>query len=214
MTCTLAFDATAGRCAVGVFQGEALLAERIEVMTKGHAERLFPLITACMEEAGLAPSAISLIAACTGPGNFTGARIGVAAARGLALSTGAQAVGVDRFEALAHGCNGALCVVLEARGGAVHIARFDDGALIGEARTIQAEEAMEPLSGATVIGDAAPRFASVTNSIISEAADAPLAALAAIAEAKATTNAPRPAPRYLRPVNAALPSEQPPRIIG
>ncbi|MEL7462930.1 MAG: tRNA (adenosine(37)-N6)-threonylcarbamoyltransferase complex dimerization subunit type 1 TsaB [Pseudomonadota bacterium] len=210
MPITLAFDATAGRCAVGIFRDSALIAERVETMERGHAERLFPLFEACLEEAGLAPHDLDLIAVCTGPGNFTGARIGVAAARGLALSTGAVAIGVDRLEALAHGTSDPVAVALEARGGAIHLARFQDGALIGEAATVQADGV--DLAGARLIGDGAFRFPNAE--VLGASGDAPLAAIAAIAEVKAAAGAPRPAPRYLRPVNAALPSEPPPKIIG
>lgn len=210
MPLTLAFDATAGRCAVGLFDGGAPVAERVEAMDRGHAERLFPLFAACLEEAGLPPEDIDLIAVCTGPGNFTGARIGVAAARGLALSANAVAVGVDRLEALAFGTEGDVAVALEARGGAVHLARFRDGALLGEAETVQADSV--DLTGVRLIGDGAFRFPGAE--ALSAAGDAPLAAIAAIGEAKAASGAPRPAPRYLRPVNAALPTEPPPKIIG
>ena len=181
-------------------------------MDRGHAERLFPLIDACMAEAGLAPNTLDLIAVCTGPGNFTGARIGVAAARGLALSASAISVGVDRFEALAEGHDGDVAVVLAGRGGAVHLARFRDGDLIDEAQTVQAEDA--DVSGAALIGDGAGLGAGPGATILSDNADAPLAAIAAIAARKAAAGAPRPAPRYLKPVNAALPREAPPPIIG
>jgi tRNA threonylcarbamoyladenosine biosynthesis protein TsaB len=70
-------------------------------MARGHAERLFPLLRAALEEAGLGIGAVGRIAVCTGPGSFTGLRVGVAAARGLALGRGIPAVGIDRFEALA-----------------------------------------------------------------------------------------------------------------
>ncbi|MFV0475617.1 MAG: tRNA (adenosine(37)-N6)-threonylcarbamoyltransferase complex dimerization subunit type 1 TsaB, partial [Pikeienuella sp.] len=124
---TLVIDTAAGRCAAALFDGERALATREEIRERGHAERLFPMIRECLEEAGRDFRDIRLIAVSTGPGNFTGARIGVAAARGLALSTGARAVGVDRFEALAEGREGPVCVALLARAGALHLARFEGG---------------------------------------------------------------------------------------
>lgn len=216
MPLTLAFDATAGRCAVALFDGARLLAERVEAMDRGHAERLFPLIRACLDEAGLKPPDLDLIAVSTGPGNFTGARIGVAAARGLALSSGARAVGVDRFMALAEGRGDVVCVALEARGGSMHAARYEHGALSGAARTLPPEEAAPMASGAALVGDAARRLAAVApgaGPIADETADAPLAAIAAIAARLAAEDAPRPAPRYLRPAGAALPATPPPRIL-
>ena len=99
----LVFDATAGRCAAAVFDGDMLVTESSDAMTRGHAERLFPLVGECLAAGGLSYADITAIAVCTGPGNFTGARIGVAAARGLALSLGAPSIGVDRFDAAAEG---------------------------------------------------------------------------------------------------------------
>ena len=92
----LAIDTSAGQCAVAL-DG----VRRCERMTRGHAERLFPMIGEAMAGAGADWQAITRIAVCTGPGSFTGIRVGVAAARGLALSLGVPAIGVTRFEALA-----------------------------------------------------------------------------------------------------------------
>lgn len=216
MPLTLAFDATGGRLAVGLFDGDQVLAEHAEQLERGHAERLFPLINDVLANAERAFSDLKVIAVCTGPGNFTGARIGVAAARGLALSTGAVAVGVDRFEALADGHTGALCVALTARGGAVHMARFENGVAVGAAQTVQPEEATEFAANTLIIGDGASAVIAATGcgTLDVETGDAPLHALARLAAAKAATGTqPRPAPRYLRPVNAALPREAPPQII-
>ncbi len=103
MPLILAFDTAAGRCAAAVFDGARRLAGREEAMARGHDARLFPMIDEALAEAGLGYGDLDLIAVGTGPGNFTGARLAVSAARGLALATGAEAVGVDRFAALAEG---------------------------------------------------------------------------------------------------------------
>lgn len=189
----LAFDLTAGRCAAAVVRDGAPLAEAAEDMARGHADRLFPLIDAALDGAGAALADLDAIAVCTGPGNFTGARAGVAAARGLALSLGVPAVGVDRFEAAEH--DGV--VRLEARGGAAHLARVSGGD-VTEAATLDAHAIDGFIAGASV---ATP-----------ETAD--LAALARVAERRLAAGAPpRPTPRYLRPTSAALPKDAPPRIL-
>lgn len=194
----LVFDATAGRCAVAVFDGAALVAERDDAMTRGHAERLFPLIDECLEEAGLGYADLTGVAVCTGPGNFTGARIGVAAARGLALSRGIRSIGVDRFDAAAEGVAGEVCIRLEARGGAVHLAKYRDGVAVGAAETVQAPD-IDAFIGETPV-------------LSVEEAD--LAAIARVALRRlAAGDAPRPAPRYLKPANAALPAQAPPPIL-
>ena len=194
----LVFDATVGRCAVAVFDGASLVIERSDEMIRGHAERLFPLIGECLEAAELTYQNITAIAVCTGPGNFTGARVGVAAARGLALSLGAPSVGVDRFDAAADGVTGEVCIRLEARGGAVHLAKYRNGVADGTAETVQAADIDD------FIGD--------TPVLRVEEAD--LASIARVALRRLSAgDQPRPAPRYLKPANAALPAQAPPLII-
>lgn len=212
---TLAFDTTTGRCAAALLDGDDQLALIGEPLERGHAERLFPLIEECLSQAGRSFADIELIATCTGPGNFTGARIGVAAARGLALSTGATAIGIDRFEALAEGREGVICIALEARGGAVHLARYENGVATMAPETLQAEEGSAFARGALLIGDGAASLHAATGEgkIGDEAGDPPLAAIARIAIRKAGEGAPRPAPRYLRPANAAPSRDAPPVIL-
>ena len=194
----LVFDATAGRCAVAAFDGGRCVGARSDAMTRGHAERLFPLIGECLKAAGLTYRDISAIAVCTGPGNFTGARIGVAAARGLALALGVPSIGVDRFDAAAEGVEGEICIRLEARGGAAHLAKYRDGAAIGAAETVQAVDID------AFIGD--------TPVLAVEEAD--LAAIARIAQRRLADGVTaRPAPRYLKPANAAPPSDAPLKIL-
>ncbi|MEM6677227.1 MAG: tRNA (adenosine(37)-N6)-threonylcarbamoyltransferase complex dimerization subunit type 1 TsaB [Pseudomonadota bacterium] len=99
----LGIDTAAGRCAVALMAEGRVVAARAERLSRGHAERLFPMIEVVLSEAGLAFEALTRVATCTGPGSFTGIRAGVAAARGLAVGAGIPAVGITRFEALAAG---------------------------------------------------------------------------------------------------------------
>jgi tRNA threonylcarbamoyl adenosine modification protein YeaZ len=89
----LAIDTALEACSVGVLGGEreVLVSQTIG---RGHAERLMGMIEAAMAEAGLAVAGLDRIAVIVGPGSFTGLRVGIAAARGLALVTGAPAVGI------------------------------------------------------------------------------------------------------------------------
>lgn len=97
----LAFDTSAAHCAAAVICGDRVLAQRVEPMAKGQAERLFPLLGEMMAQAGLSWPDLDALGVGIGPGNFTGVRISVAAARGLALSLGIPAVGVSATEAAA-----------------------------------------------------------------------------------------------------------------
>ncbi|MET4635558.1 tRNA (adenosine(37)-N6)-threonylcarbamoyltransferase complex dimerization subunit type 1 TsaB [Kaistia defluvii] len=89
----LAIDTALENCSVGLSAGGAVFL-RAETIGKGHAERLMPEIAALLAEAGVAISAIQRIAVSVGPGSFTGLRVGIAAARGLALVYRVPVVGV------------------------------------------------------------------------------------------------------------------------
>lgn len=187
----LTVDTTGAACAVGVAAEGRVAAHLVEEMTRGHAERLFPMIEAALAQAGAGYADIARIAVCTGPGNFTGARIGVSAMRGLALSLGAPAVGATRFEALAEGEPGRIEIRLDGRGGAVHRQIYAEGAALGPVATN------------------APPDASAR-----QIADGPLdpLRLASIA-ARAPGDGPRPAPFYPSPPDALPPRETPPPLL-
>ncbi|MGH6974901.1 MAG: tRNA (adenosine(37)-N6)-threonylcarbamoyltransferase complex dimerization subunit type 1 TsaB [Stellaceae bacterium] len=97
----LGLDSAGSQCAVAVLDGDRVASARAEAMRHGQAERLMPLIAETLAAAAVAPAAVDLIAVTTGPGSFTGIRIGLAAARGLALATGRPAVGVSVLDAYA-----------------------------------------------------------------------------------------------------------------
>lgn len=97
----LGLDSAGSQCAVAVLDGERVAAARIEAMARGQAERLVPLIAETLAAASIATAALDLIAVTTGPGSFTGIRIGLAAARGLALATGRPVTGIGVFDAYA-----------------------------------------------------------------------------------------------------------------
>lgn len=99
----LAIDTAGADCAAAVYDSERgiVLAERTETIGKGHAERLMSLIDAVMSESGQPFASIEQVAVVIGPGSFTGIRVGVAAARGLALALGVNAVGVSTLAVIA-----------------------------------------------------------------------------------------------------------------
>jgi tRNA threonylcarbamoyl adenosine modification protein YeaZ len=95
-------------------------------MERGHAEALFPLIDAALTRAGASYGDLTHIAVCTGPGSFTGIRVGVAAARGLALGLGVPAIGITRFDALlaAAGADAPSTVLVPGRGATAYVQDF------------------------------------------------------------------------------------------
>jgi tRNA threonylcarbamoyladenosine biosynthesis protein TsaB len=197
----LAFDTSAAHCAAAVLlSGRVILQE--EAMAKGQAERLMPMLEELLAKAGIGWSDLKALAVGTGPGNFTGVRIAVAAARGLALGLGIPAVGVTRLEAAAYGLPRPLRVVEDARRGEVYVQDFlADGP--GAARIVGA--------------DAQPSPFAATGSAAGEGgigAAMPLVeAIARIGAVRAGTLQPRPAPFYLRGADAAPPSDPPPVIL-
>ena len=97
----LAFDTSAAHCAAALLHGPDIVASRAETMTRGQAERLLPLLEEMLAENGLIWADIDVIGVGVGPGNFTGIRISVSAARGLALGLNRPAIGVSGLDALA-----------------------------------------------------------------------------------------------------------------
>jgi tRNA threonylcarbamoyladenosine biosynthesis protein TsaB len=99
----LAIDTALDACAAGVLDTDAgkLIAQESLPMKRGHAEALMPLIARVMKEAGIAFAALDRIAVTTGPGSFTGLRVGLSAARGIALAADKPAVGLTTLTAYA-----------------------------------------------------------------------------------------------------------------
>jgi len=99
----LAIDTALDACAAGVLDTSAgkLIARETQPMKRGHAEALMPLIGRVMNQAAIAFTALDRIAVTTGPGSFTGLRVGLSAARGIALAADRPVVGVTTLTAYA-----------------------------------------------------------------------------------------------------------------
>jgi tRNA threonylcarbamoyladenosine biosynthesis protein TsaB len=99
----LAIDTALDACAAAVLDTRAskLIAAESQAMKRGHAEALMPLIGRVMKESGLPFAALDRIAVTTGPGSFTGLRVGLSAARGLGLAATKPVVGLTTLSAYA-----------------------------------------------------------------------------------------------------------------
>ena len=99
----LAIDTAGVDCSAALYDsaGGQVLSAVTDAIGKGHAERLMAVIDEALEEAGLALRSVERVAVVIGPGSFTGIRVGVATARGLALALGVDCVGVTTLETLA-----------------------------------------------------------------------------------------------------------------
>lgn len=185
---TLSFDTSAAHCAVALTNGDQVLAAFTEALKKGQAERLFPMLEDLLDQAGTTWSDLDRIGVGIGPGNFTGIRIAISAARGLALSLDCPAIGVSTF-AVIHHLNPTKAAAVPAPRGMAYVLPCP---------TSTAE--FLPLESL----DAAALPPDPTDWAIA------IARIAARADPETT---PPPAPLYLRPADAAPPRDLPPTII-
>jgi tRNA threonylcarbamoyl adenosine modification protein YeaZ len=221
----LAIDTALDACAAAVLDTEngALRAGESLALTRGHAEALMPLLARTVAAAGLRFPDLDRIAVTTGPGSFTGLRVGLSAARGLALASGRPAVGVSTLSAFAAplidatGTTPVLSAV-DARHGCVYmqIVSGDGGEAVAP-RVATYDEAFAALRAvaqtAHLVGNAAAMLAErwpsgwIAPASVTQT-PAPDIAFVAWLGAAADPARARPVPLYLRPPDAK-PQAQP-----
>lgn len=123
----LGLDTCLNACSVAVLDDGIVLAHLSEPMARGHQERLAPMARAAMAEAGKAFGELDRIGVTVGPGSFTGLRVGVAFAKGVASALAKPAVGVGTLEALAASAEGLVAAVIDARREQLYIQVFEGG---------------------------------------------------------------------------------------
>ncbi len=222
----LAIDTALDACAAAVVdtRNARVIAQESQAMKRGHAEALMPLIARVMKESGVGFDALGRIAATTGPGSFTGLRVGLSAARGIGLAAAKPVVGVTTLTAFAapvvseHGEHPVIAAI-DARHDHVYlqVVSGDGGALVTP-RVAPIEEAL----AASRFG--APHLVGNAAAILAERwhADAPppfkvepraapdivwVAWLAAAVDPAVAT----PRPFYLRAPDAKPPADPLPR---
>lgn len=185
-TLVLGFDTSAAHCAAALLWGDRILVSCAEEMGRGQAERLVPLLEEMLRGQGVTWRKLDRIGVGVGPGNFTGIRISVAAARGLALALDIPAIGISTFDAIrAENYSGTPSV--QAPRDMLHV---------------DCPGAAPALVPALEVGDPA---------LPPPPADLALA-IAALART-APASSPPPAPLYLRPADAAPARDAPPVIL-
>jgi tRNA threonylcarbamoyladenosine biosynthesis protein TsaB len=202
----LAIDTALAACSAAVLDTEhgGVVASESLPMVRGHAEALMPLLQRVMNQAQMAFADIDRVAVTTGPGSFTGLRVGIAAARGIALAADKPAVGVSTLSAYAapHMAADAklpVVAVIDARHAQVYLQVFTPGG-----RTFSAPR-LAPLREAVQAAAATP------SCIVGSAAHAVAAALSADDAAPAAVDA-RAAPdiTWLARMGAVVPEDQSP----
>lgn len=216
----LAIETASATCSVAVRRHGIVPAHASTAMTRGHAEALMPMIIQVLDQAGLDVAAIDLFAVGVGPGGFTGVRVGLAAARGMALAAGRPCAGIGTLEAIAeavpieHRGNRPLLVAMDTRRGDLYVQMFGtaqpDG---GTPKALPAAALAEilPQGPITVAGDAADdaasslRKAGRTVRLVAGIEHAGAVNVAAVAARRWLGGArfpAKPAPVYLRPPQA------------
>ena len=167
----LAIDTALEACSAAVLDTElgAISAHESLPMVRGHAEALLPLIARVMDSAGLEFAALDRIAVTTGPGSFTGLRVGIAAARGIALAAGKPAIGLSTLAAYAAPLVAAddtlpVVVAIDARHDHVYLQVFGPGG-----RTIVAPRVASLREALRTAATGAPRLVGTAAEVLAAA---------------------------------------------
>ena len=207
MMTILAIDSSTSVCSVALRRDGAALAEI--VVGGRQAEALVPSVGAVLEQAGVGWPDISLIAVTVGPGSFTGLRIGLATARGLALARRLPVIGVATSDLIAHQAPPRrMLVAIDSKRTDLFVQPFDaERRPLAEIRALTPLQALEWQSGSLVVaGDAAEQFRGLRDDLDIQPIMPSAAALAALAETRHRQGGGLPAqPLYVRPPDVTLP---------
>jgi tRNA threonylcarbamoyladenosine biosynthesis protein TsaB len=207
----LAFDCAGAQCAAAVLCDDRILAERHLASDRGHAQLLMPLLVELTAEAGLTLGGFDRFAVTIGPGSFTGIRVALAAAHGLALGTGKPVTGINVFDVLAAQAAESgipapnLVVAIDSRRTELFVQRFDPAGQPASEPAMLAPADIAAWAGPgpmALAGDGATLLAPHLPSAIQAGLPVRIDP-AALARLAATRDAgPPPAPFYLRPPDA------------
>jgi tRNA threonylcarbamoyl adenosine modification protein YeaZ len=220
----LAVDTALGACSTALLDGETVLAHTLVPMERGHAEALAPMVEEVMRKAGVPFSALDQLAVTTGPGTFTGQRVGLAFMRGLKVALRKPLIGVTTLsamaaQAMAETKSGLAAALHDARRGEVYfglrdgardviapaIAPLDDAVAQIFASCAGRPPALAGTAGESAASLLAAKGLRTTLSTVRHPDALYAARLARLApEAKET-----PRPLYLRPSDARLPGSNP-----
>jgi tRNA threonylcarbamoyladenosine biosynthesis protein TsaB len=213
VTRILALDASGAHLSVAVWDDGTVWAHHDETLARGHAERLPPALAATVAAAGLTFADLDALAVTTGPGSFTGIRVGLAAARGLGFALKIPVVGITSFASVAHALDEELragrpvLVLLDSKRADVFAQRFAaDLVPVGEPCALPLESVAAAIVPPLVVtGDAATLVAAGPEiAVVPAVPDARVMARLA-ASYFAAGIVPPAEPLYLRPPDATVP---------
>jgi tRNA threonylcarbamoyladenosine biosynthesis protein TsaB len=207
----LAVETALGACSVAVLEGDDILAHHFEEMARGHAEALAPMVRDAMAKAHIGFSALDRLAVTTGPGTFTGQRVGLSFMRGLRVALGKPITGLTTLEVMAAATQG-------RKAAAIHDAKRDEAYLLlwekDEAvlapTVLPFAEAVEKIRGfgpCALAGSGAPAASAGLGAdySLSDIRQPDALWLARLARTRPASDTP-PTPLYLRAPDAKLPA--------
>ena len=213
----LAFDCSGPACSVALWRDGEVLATERELMERGQAEALMPMIDRIMKAAGVGYGDLARIAVTVGPGSFTGVRAGLAAARGLSLAADVPAVGILTTAALAaavpaHEREGAeVLAAIDTKRGDFYVQRFaPDGTARNDPAAMDADALRDWVGDLSVVavGDGAATAAQAIGKSARAASTPALVDMGVLATlgAQATPQAGGPIPVYVHPPAITMPA--------
>ena len=148
----LAFDTSSAACTAALFDGDgACLARKDEIIGRGHSERLVPMLDELLD--GRTPDSILV---GVGPGSFTGIRVAIAAAHGLAIGWGAPLSGLSSLALLAAGAGGDdVAAAVTGGHGELFVQSFEQGKAISDLANLSPAGAAAAISAKLVVGSGA-----------------------------------------------------------
>ena len=156
----LAVDTSSPRGSLAVAGPEGVLAEARVVTAEGHSRWLLPAVSALLQGLGLDAGGLDAFAVTTGPGSFTGVRVGLGSVQGLALASGRHCVGLSTLDVLAAsaaGSSGTIVALVDAFRGEVYSGAYDAAGRLRGERTVGplADVLARAPAGAAFVGDIA-----------------------------------------------------------
>ena len=224
----LAFETAGSRCSAAIARGHMILASESKALRHGHGEALMPMVDRVMAAAALSPHELDIVAAAVGPGGFTGIRVGLAAARGIALASGVRLIGVTGFAAVAHALrrepppggadNLSLLVALDSRREDLYVQLFmlDSAAALAPPQAVPPDRLRDYVGARRVsaplliAGDAAAAAATALHGldydIVPDSSPGAFGVIVAALEQARSSPVGEPVhPLYIRPPDVTLP---------
>ena len=214
-----AVDTALGACSAAMLDGDAVRSHRLEVIERGHAEALAPMVRAVMREAEMTFAELDRLAVTTGPGTFTGQRVGLAFMRGLRIALKSPLVGITTLQTMAAAAMAETglqfaAALHDAKRGEVYAALYSRDDVLIEPALLMFDDAISAIRDRVRVQPIALCGTAAATAVQALGGGAHITFIVhpdALWVARLAQHAPEPteAPRplYLRPPDARLPAQ-------